>query len=125
MKATNYPAVIHKDPDSDFGIHFPDVPGVISAGSTYEEALDMGREALQAHIEILHEEREEIPAPSPLDAAVADGGVLALVSVHIPGKQKRYNVMLDEQLVAAIDNLAGNRSAFLNEAARHELERRS
>ena len=39
-------ALIHKDKHSDFGISFPDFPGCVSAGSTLEEAADMGAEAL-------------------------------------------------------------------------------
>ena len=31
-------ALIHKDTDSDYGVSFPDLPGVISAGSTLDEA---------------------------------------------------------------------------------------
>ncbi len=27
-----YIALIHKEPDSDYGVSFPDLPGVISAG---------------------------------------------------------------------------------------------
>lgn len=34
-----YPIIIHKDPESDFGITVPDLPGCFSAGSTMEEAL--------------------------------------------------------------------------------------
>ena len=83
----------------------------------------MGQQALEFHIEGMMEDGEKIPAPSPLDPDLADGGVMALVTVRIPGRLKRYNVMLDENLVADIDAISKNRSAFLAEAARHELER--
>ena len=33
----SYIAVIHKDPDSDFGVSFPDFPGCITAGATIDE----------------------------------------------------------------------------------------
>jgi predicted RNase H-like HicB family nuclease len=33
-----YVALIHKDADSDYGVSFPDPPGVITAGSTLDEA---------------------------------------------------------------------------------------
>ena len=29
-----YIALIHKEPGSDYGVSFPDLPGVISAGKT-------------------------------------------------------------------------------------------
>ncbi len=43
----SYVALIHKDPDSCYGVSFPDVPGVISAGDTLDEALVFGAEILR------------------------------------------------------------------------------
>jgi len=43
----HYPIVIHKDPDSDYGIIVPDIPGCFSSGSTYEEALNLGERVLK------------------------------------------------------------------------------
>ena len=43
---TTYIALLRKDPDSDFGVDFPDFPGCITAGSTLEETRAMAREAL-------------------------------------------------------------------------------
>jgi len=36
-----YIALIHKEPDSDYGVSFPDLPGCISAGLTLDEARAM------------------------------------------------------------------------------------
>ena len=33
-----FPVVIHKDPESDYGVTVPDLPGSYSAGSSVEEA---------------------------------------------------------------------------------------
>jgi predicted RNase H-like HicB family nuclease len=46
MSKPHYIALIHKDPDSSYGVSFPDVPGVITAGDTLEEALELGAEVL-------------------------------------------------------------------------------
>lgn len=35
----HYIALIHKDPESCYGVSFPDVPGVITAGDTIDEAM--------------------------------------------------------------------------------------
>lgn len=35
----DYIALIHKDPESCYGVSFPDVPGVITAGDTIDEAM--------------------------------------------------------------------------------------
>ncbi len=42
----SYIAVIHKDPDSDFGVSFPDFPGCITAGATIDKVKDMAHKAL-------------------------------------------------------------------------------
>jgi hypothetical protein len=36
----NYPVVLHKDPDSGYGVTVPDLPGCFSAGKTVK-ALDV------------------------------------------------------------------------------------
>ena len=43
---TVYIALLRKDPDSDFGVDFPDFPGCITVGSTLEEARAMAAEVL-------------------------------------------------------------------------------
>ena len=67
-----YIALLRKDPDSDFGVDFPDFPGCITAGSTLEETRLMAREALEAHIECMLELGQGIPAPSSVDGVMAD-----------------------------------------------------
>ena len=46
-----YLGIVHKDPDSCYGITFPDVPGCFSAGDTLEELIAMSHEALELHLE--------------------------------------------------------------------------
>ena len=41
-----YIGLVHKDPDSSYGISFPDVPGVISAEDTLEGVMREGAVAL-------------------------------------------------------------------------------
>lgn len=56
-----YPIVIHKDPDSAYGVTVPDLPGCFSAGDTLEEALKQAREAIEFHIECLLLDGDPIP----------------------------------------------------------------
>jgi predicted RNase H-like HicB family nuclease len=51
----NYIAIIHKEPNSDFGVSFPDFPGCITTGRTLGEARDMAAEALAGHIAVMQE----------------------------------------------------------------------
>ena len=84
----NYIAVIHKDPDSDFGVSFPDFPGCITAGRTIEEAKAMALEALRGHIEEMQAAGETIPSASSFDQVMSNpdfsDGVAFLVAVKEP-----------------------------------------
>ncbi len=122
MKKRVYPAIVEKEESSDYGVFFPDFPGCISAGETYEEALEMAHEALQFHIDGLLEDKTAIPEATNLsDIRQQDGAAVMLVSVKLPGKNKKLSITLDEHLLDEIDSVAGNRSGFLAEAAREKL----
>ncbi|RJF63545.1 type II toxin-antitoxin system HicB family antitoxin [Rhodopseudomonas palustris] len=41
-----YVALIHKDADGSYGVSFPDIRGVITAGDTIEEAMEEAAEVL-------------------------------------------------------------------------------
>jgi predicted RNase H-like HicB family nuclease len=84
----NYPIAIHKDPETDYGVVVPDLPGCFSAGSTIDEALLMAREAIELHTQCLLEDGLEVPLPSDIEKLrqqpdFADA-IWAIVSVDIP-----------------------------------------
>ena len=125
-----YIALIRKDPDSDYGVEFPDFPGCFSAGSTLDEVKDMAQEALQGHTQLLLEEGQDLPIPSSLETILKDrrhrDTVALMVEVKAPLRRAvRVNITLDETLLEAIDGrsraLGKTRSAFLAEAARRSL----
>jgi predicted RNase H-like HicB family nuclease len=125
-----YIAVIHKDPNSDYGVSYPDLPGCISAGSSLEEARAMAAEALAAHLEIMREHGDNIPTPSGLDEVqrheFAEDALLFLsVEVDVEAVPRRINVSLPSDLIERIDRAAKSRgmtrSGFLATAARKEL----
>lgn len=128
----HYIALIHKEPDSAFGVSFPDFPGCVSAGDTLQEALKGASEVLAFHIEGMIEDGTEIPSPSDVDTIMADpenrDGIAVLVAAP-PATERavRINVTLPSNLLRRIDERASNRSRFLAQAAEHELagERRS
>lgn len=66
-----YIALLHKDPDSGYGISFPDLPGCISVGGTPEEARATAREASALHLEGLAADGDEIPPTRSADQASA------------------------------------------------------
>lgn len=70
---THYIALIHKDCDSCYGVSFPDVPGVIAAGDTLDEALTEAAQALSFASEGWKEDTgSEFPKPRDLEALRAD-----------------------------------------------------
>ncbi|MBU1306975.1 MAG: type II toxin-antitoxin system HicB family antitoxin [Alphaproteobacteria bacterium] len=46
MHDPHYIALIHKDPDSGYGVSFPDVPGIIAVADTLDEAIAQGAAVL-------------------------------------------------------------------------------
>jgi predicted RNase H-like HicB family nuclease len=123
---TSYIGLIRKDADSDFGVDFPDFPGCVSAGATLDEARRMAQEALELHVNGMVEDGEELPAPSSLEAIMADpengDAVAFLVTLREPADRTvRVNITLPERLLRRIDERATNRSAFLARAAEKAL----
>ena len=123
--------LIHKEADSDYGVSFPDFPGVITAGATLDEARALAEEALAFHLDGLAEDGEDIPEPSSLEAVMADpenrDGVAVLVAIAEapPPRSVRVNVTLPQELLADIDRYANQhgltRSRFLAQAAKDVL----
>jgi predicted RNase H-like HicB family nuclease len=69
----HYIALIHKDRDSGYGVSFPDVPGVITAGDTIDEAMRNAVEVLGFAAEDWSAlEGKEFPAPRTIDELRAD-----------------------------------------------------
>jgi len=127
-----YIGLIHKDPDSDYGVSFPDFPGVATAGRTLDEARAMAEEALAFHIEGLVADKEAVSEPSTLETIMADptnrDGVAILVAVKTPAaKAVRVNVTFPEDVLAQIDRYAEahgfTRSGFLTQAAKRIINR--
>ena len=58
-----YPAVIKPDADS-WLVTFPDIPEALSAGSTWDEAVVMAKDALITALDFYFDEKREIPEPS-------------------------------------------------------------
>jgi antitoxin HicB len=44
---SHYIALIHKEADTCYGVSFPDLPGVITAGTTIDEAMQKAAEVLE------------------------------------------------------------------------------
>ena len=126
-----YHAVVHKDEDSAWGVHFPDLPGCFSAA---DDLADVQANASAAVM--LYLEGEKAPEPSAIEKIrdmvaddLADGAfLLAVPYVYVSNRPQRINISIDRGVLDAIDAAASSRkltrSAFLTEAARNEIEGR-
>lgn len=118
--------IIHEE-NGSFGISFPDFPGCISSGSTLDEVVSNGAQALAFHIEGMIEDGEAMPGLSSLEVLKVTeedwlhGGVAVAVPVEMPSKSVRINISVDENALERIDRAAEaegiNRSKFLVTAA--------
>lgn len=129
-----YVAFVHKDPDSIYGVSFPDFPGCIAAEDTLEAVLESASDALAFHVRGMLADGEDIPDARSADEIAADpeleedrvGAMVALIPlVRDLGSTTRINVSLDLGLLEAIDSAARQRkqtrSAFIASAVRKEL----
>jgi predicted RNase H-like HicB family nuclease len=129
-----YIAFVHKDPDSIYGVSFPDFPGCIAAEETLQEALSSAADALSHHVRVMEADGDVIPTARSADEILADpdlaedrdGAMLVVVPlVRDLGSTTRINVSLDLGLLKAIDSEARQRgqtrSAFIASAVRKEL----
>jgi predicted RNase H-like HicB family nuclease len=69
---SGYIALVHKDEGTSYGVSFPDVPGCISAGDTFEQALTNAAEALAGRLALMRTDGDPIPAPRSFDALRRD-----------------------------------------------------
>ena len=61
-----YPIVIYKDPDSDYGMMVPDLPGCYTFGDTIADVLKQAVEAVELHLEGMLLDGDPIPEPKDI-----------------------------------------------------------
>ena len=124
----HYVAVIDKDPDSAYGIQFPEAPGCFSAADTFEEIVPNAIEALSLFFEGsapvsargLEAVREQVAEN------IAEGAVLMMIPyVHDRKRVVRVNLSLEKGFLDTMDEAARmrgmTRSAFVQKAATREI----
>jgi len=128
-----YPVYVHKDPESSYGVTFPDFPGCFSAADELEELPRLAQEAVEVHFE---GEDIEIPRPTAIEELAAadqyEGGFWLLIDLDLTKvntKSVRLNISLPANLVGEIDRYAAehhmSRSGFLAKAAHQAMGNRT
>lgn len=88
-KTAGYIALVHKDKGTSYGVSFPDVPGCISAGDTFEEAIDNASVALAGHLAVMEADGDPIPNARSLeelkqDAEFVEDSADAVIAFVVP-----------------------------------------
>ena len=91
-----YPAVFSLYDDT-IAITFPDLPGCTSqtrdgVKPTFEDAMELAREALALHLILMEDDGDEIPNPSPLSHLQTETHqALTIVEVALPIYRQQYD----------------------------------
>jgi len=132
-----YIALFEYDENDGYGIIFPDLPGLATAGDDYDDAYRMAHEGLAFHLEGLREEGYPVPEPRTLEQIKGEWEdwiewernyeflVVPIAVLPAVEKSVRVNVMLPEGTLRLIDAVSKNRSAFLASAAERLLSEKS
>jgi len=134
MKNRDYIALFEFDKDTGkYGVVIPDIPGFTTVGDSYDDAVRNATEGLASHLEVMKEFGEEIPAARSFEeirskwkgwkewARDVNGSLTALIPVIPAYGTTKVLVSMDIGLVARIDRISKNRSAFLSSAAEYML----
>ena len=124
----HYVAVIDKDPESAYGVRFPEVPGCYSAADSFDNIVPNAIEALS----LFFEDGEPVP-PHGIEAvreqvaeSIAEGAVLMMIPyVRDRKRVVRVNLSLEKGFLDTLDEAARmrgmTRSAFVQKAAAREI----
>ena len=125
-----YIAMIHPpEGGSGYGVTFPDLPGCVSAGTTFEEAALNAREALSGHLAAMLADGDTIAPPRSLEALQADVALAEELEGAIPqlvvprtvqADRVRINITIDKGILRRTDEAAEanglTRSRLIEEA---------
>lgn len=130
-KVKPYPAILEPTKDG-YSVYFPDLPGAITTGDNYEEAIFNAEECLSFHLHGMLTDKEPIPEPSHMakilkkldkhDIAALIHPDIFAVKARQDDKAIRINITVPKSLLEAIDHRAKqlgiDRSKLLQKAAK-------
>jgi len=83
MRKLTYFAIFEPT-QTGYSVYFPDLPGCVSCGESFEDAQKQATEALELHIYGMEKDGDEIPMPSKtpqVDPETAAGYIVSPVTV--------------------------------------------
>jgi predicted RNase H-like HicB family nuclease len=131
MNATSnhgYVALIHPpEGGSEWGVTFPDVPGCVTGGDTFEDAVAAAREALSGHLAALRADCEPLPEGRSMiqfleSRTLEDAAGLPqlIFPRHLATDRVRVNITISKAMLRQADETAEarglTRSALIESA---------
>ena len=94
MRKLTYFAVFEPTEEDTFSVYFPDVPGCIGYGDSFEAAQKDATEALGLHIYGMEKDGDELPEPSKVptvDLETAPGYLIAPITIYPDVVRNEYD----------------------------------
>ena len=108
-----FPIVIHKDPESSYGVIVPDLPGCFSGGDSLEEALVSSKEAIVCHVQGILMDGQPMPEKKDISVHKKDellaGGFWASVDVDVSKinvENVALNIAVPSPILDLVDDIA-------------------
>jgi predicted RNase H-like HicB family nuclease len=128
MRKLTYLAVFEVDNNPRISVYFPDMPGCISCGDTFDHALQMAKEALSLHIygmekdgEPLPERTDQIPETGARDMVVPVSVYPDMVKDEMNNRREKTTVTIPRWLKEAAEAEGINYSRLLETAIKETL----
>ena len=131
MKKVTYLAVFEPG-DDGYSVYFPDLPGCISYGETFESARQEAADALGLHLYSLEKDGNPIPSPSEhptIDPETTAGYLLSpvtafpeLVRNELDNRRVKTNVTIPAWLKEEAEKRQANYSRILESALMEYLD---
>lgn len=143
MTTLTYLGAVSKE-EAGYSIVFLDVPGCASCGDTLDEAIAMGKDALEGYLEVAADYGDPIPVPTAHtladierwlkdvdkdDPIVGDWVGLYPIAVDVPSRTATVPMRIKADLVQRIAELSRvtarqiDSARFIEQAVDHEIER--
>ena len=123
MRKLSYLAVLEPNGAGEYWVYFPDLPGCVSHGKTFEDAKCSAEEALELHIYGMEKSGDTIPEPSKspkIDPETAPGFLVSDVTIYpdmvrneLDNKRVKTNTTLPAWLKSAAEQKGVNFSRLL------------
>jgi len=128
VKKLTYFAVLEPC-EAGYGVYFPDLPGCVSMGDTYDQAIRNANEALGLHLWGMEDDHADISAPSaPPFLDVPAGSIMAAISVYpelvrheMETRAVRMNVSIPAWLKSAAEEAGVSYSQVFQNALMEHL----